>query len=148
MSGPLKNSRHELFCCLISQGVPQHEAYKAAGYQSKTRKSQIANAYKLMIQDDIRSRISDLLDDTRETLKRKFADRATSAFDILNKIAADSGEGTSARITAAKHILGLAGYSPVERIATDHNISFRDWVDGVKNQQAEAEKENEDEVVS
>ena len=54
--------------------------------------------------------MQELRPDARKDLQERFADRAAAAFRVLDDIATDPAQPPPQRVSAAKHILALAGF--------------------------------------
>jgi len=137
---PLKNSRHERFAWGIARGMTQEEAYREAGYSPKSSISARACASKLLTIANISQRIKEISPEIQKELKERFAERAIVAFRVLDDIAVDPEQPSAQRVSAAKHILGLAGHVPVEKSETDVNVEVS-WSQIIKRVKQEKGKE-------
>lgn len=71
MSGPLKNPKHESFVRNIVKGMPQRDAYRAAGFNVKSDEAAVANASRLLANASVRARLTELQERVTERVVEK-----------------------------------------------------------------------------
>lgn len=96
----LSNSRHELFAQEMAKGLSQSDAYIAAGYSASTPDAASANAARLIGNDKVAARISEL--------------QSKVAAKVIEKIAI-----TEVRVLEELALLGFANMQDYIRVGPD-----------------------------
>lgn len=129
----LSNAQHEAFAQACAQGASKAEAYRKAGYKTKTVEAASANAIRLLKNDKVASRVAELqreaamkADITREWLLEQGKAILTAAMNdsshaasvaALKELGVLSGERVEKSDNTQRHNLGNMSDDELKRIA-------------------------------
>lgn len=118
----LDNPKHELFAQSIAKGMSQREAYRAAGYASKSDAAADANAARLISGDRVAARVVELQERAATHTVTTVESLLEAGWSILN--AAKTGEDFGAASQTLERLAKIAGHwtdrSKVEASVTTH----------------------------
>jgi hypothetical protein len=114
------NARHERFCVLMIVGnVPQYACYIEAGFNSKDLTTARGNAGKLMMREDVRSRIAWLRQDAAEREGVTVESHLSNLGRLRHK--AEGGEAYGAA-TRAEELRGRVAGLYIDRLLVESAV--------------------------
>ena len=121
----LDNAKHERFAQEIAKGATGRDAYRAAGYASKSDAAADASASRLLSDVKVRDRIAELQDRAATSTVTTMESLLEAGWSIIT--AAKSKEDYSAASQTLERVAKIAGLW-VDKTKNDNTVDVRSWL--------------------
>lgn len=128
----LSNAKHERFAQEIAKGSSSREAYKAAGYQTKSDAATDANASRLLSDDKVQGRVAEIQERAAIRVEVTLASITEDLVRIAGKAEKlDDSSGLSVARAARMDIAKLHGLV-VDRAKVDATVTQEQALDALE----------------